>query len=89
MLRVVEDVVDFPLLDDAAEVHHDHVVGHLRDDAEVMRDEHDRHAALALDRAQEVEDLCLRGDVERGRRLVGDEEARIGGKRDRDHRALA
>ena len=39
--------------------------------------------------AEQVEDLGLHGDVERGRRLVGDEQRRLGGERQRDHRALA
>ena len=38
---------------------------------------------------QQVEDLRLRGDVERRRRLVGDQQARIAGQRHRDHRPLA
>ena len=36
-----------------------------------------------------LDDLRLDGDVERGRRLVGDEHARVVGHRHRDHRALA
>ena len=39
--------------------------------------------------AQQVEDLGLHGDVERGRRFVGDEQRRLGRERERDHRALA
>ena len=37
----------------------------------------------------EPEDLRLDGDVERGRRLVRDDDARLAGERERDHRALA
>ena len=57
-----------------ARVHHQHVVGHLRDDAEVVRDHDDRHAELLLEAPQQPEDLRLHGDVERRRRLVGDEQ---------------
>ena len=39
--------------------------------------------------AHQLEDLRLDGDVERGRRLVGDEELGIAGERHRDHDALA
>ena len=42
-----------------------------------------------LQRAQQVEDLRLHGDVERGRGLVGDEQARVADERHRDHHALA
>ena len=38
--------------------------------------------------AQQVEDLGLDGDIERRRRLVGDEERRLRRQRDGDHRAL-
>jgi hypothetical protein len=85
----VEDRVDAALLDHAAEVHHDDVVGHLGDHAEIVRDQHDRHLPLPLDRAQQVEDLRLRGDVQRGRRLVRDQQARVAGECRRDHRPLA
>ena len=42
-----------------------------------------------LQLAQQVEDLRLDRDVERRRRLVGDDERRLAGERDRDHHALA
>ena len=38
---------------------------------------------------QQVEDLGLDGDVERGGRLVGDQQRRLAGQRHRDHHALA
>ena len=39
--------------------------------------------------AQELEDLRLDRDVERRRRLVGDQQLRLAGERHRDHHALA
>ena len=42
-----------------------------------------------LQRGQQVEDLRLDGDVERGGRLVGDQQRRIAGERHGDGRALA
>ena len=38
---------------------------------------------------EQVEDLRLDGHVERRRRLVGDQQLRVAGERDRDHHALA
>ena len=38
---------------------------------------------------KQIEDLLLNGDVERGSRLVGDQELRIAGNGDGDHHALA
>ena len=49
----------------------------------------DRRVRLVLRRLQHLEDLRLDRHVERGRRLVGDQELRLVGDRHRDHRPLA
>ena len=64
------------------------LVGDLGDDAHVVGDEHHRHAVADLQALDQVEDLGLGGDVERGRRLVGDQHLRVAGERHGDHRAL-
>ncbi len=46
-------------------------------------------AGLRPQFAHQIEDLRLDGDVERGGRFVGDQQLRIAGQRDCDHRALA
>ena len=61
----------------------------LRHDAEIVRDQDQRRVALGDEAAQQVEDLRLDRHVERGRRLVGDQQLRLAGERHRDHRALA
>ena len=76
-------------LDDPAGVHHRDVVGDLGDHAEIVRDEDDRGAGLLAQRAHQVEDLRLDRDVERGGRLVGDQQLRPARQRHRDHHALA
>ena len=63
-------------------------VGDLGHDAEIMRDEQDRHAALAAKRIDELQDLRLRRDVERRGRFVGDEEFRLERERHGDHHPL-
>ena len=70
-------------------VHHVHAFAHARDDAEVVRDQDQRRVLLGDELAQQIEDLRLDGDVERSRRLVGDQQLRLAGQRHRDHRALA
>ena len=45
--------------------------------------------SLLLQVEDDVEDLRLDGDVERGGRLVGDQHLRIAGERHGDHHALA
>ena len=84
----LEEGVDRRLLDDPAAVHDDDVVGELGDDAEVVRDHDDRHVELLLQLVHQAQDLRLRRHVERGRRLVGDQELRVVDQRHRDHHAL-
>ena len=88
MQRPVEQLGDGGALDDAAGIHHQHAVGGLGDDAHVVRDDDDRHAELVAQVHQQVEHLRLDGHVERGRRLVGDQQLRPAGERHRDHHAL-
>src|ERR1019366_1062393 len=88
VFRIVKNVIDLSLLDHSTQVHDDDVVGHLCDHAEVVRDEHDGHSPFLLNLSQQIQDLRLGGDVQGRRRLVGDKEARITGKSDRNHRPL-
>ena len=68
---------------------HDHdPVGGLRHHAHVVGDQHQRHAAFALEIQQQVDDLGLDGDVQRRGRLVGDQQAWIAGDRHGDHHPL-
>src|SRR5207253_2214603 len=63
-------------------------VAEIRDDAEVVGDDQHPHATLALQVTDEVEHLRLGRDVERGRRLVGDEELGAAGDGTGDEDAL-
>ena len=89
MARIGEHARSFPSLDDFPLTHDDHVVGDAPDDVEVMGDEQHRHAELGLQVFQEFEDLRLHGDVERGRRLIGDQKIGTIGERHGDHHPLA
>ena len=89
VLGIGKQVGHIGALDDLAGVHHQHLVGDLGDHAEIVGDDQDRHAEPALQVAQEVENLGLDGDVERGRRLVGDQQRRLARQRHGDHDALA
>ncbi len=77
------------LLDDPAGVHHGCVRAGLGDDRQVMRHEDEREAELVGRLGQELEDLRLHHHVERRRRLVGQENARVARERHRDRRSLA
>ena len=61
-------------LDDAAGIHHRDLVGAAGDDAEIVGDQDHRHVPPLLLARQQVEDLRLHRDVERGGRLVGDQQ---------------
>ena len=77
MQRLFEQHLDRRLLDLAAGIHDDDPLGGLGHHAEIVRDQHDGGAGLLLQLEHEIEDLRLDGDVERRRRLVGDQHLRI------------
>ena len=89
MLGRGEHALDRALLDDLAALHHADPVGELAHDAEIVGDEQHRHAEPRLDVFQELQDLRLHRDVERGGRLVGDQQIGLVGERHGDHHALA
>ena len=76
-------------LDDLAGVHHGDPVAGLRDDAQVVGDQQHAHAGFGAQLQDQLQDLVLHRDVERGGRLVGDQQARPAGQRDGDQHALA
>ena len=84
-----EQVVDGRLLHHLARVHHHDARAEIGDHAEVVGDEDHRHPEPRLERSQQVEDLRLHGDVECGRGLVGDQEARLARERECEQGALA
>ena len=88
MLGLLEQGRGGRALHDLSGIHHRHLVANFADHAEVVGNEDDRRAGLGPQLAHQIEDLRLDGHVERGRRLVGDEQLRIARERDGDHRAL-
>src|SRR5580704_825491 len=89
MLRPLEDLLGGSFLDDLARVHDEHALAQTRHNAEVVRDEDDRGAGLLVEVAEQLEDLCLHGHVERGGRLVSDQQVGLVGEPHGDHGALA
>ena len=84
----IEEIVRAPFLHDLASVHDDDLVRHARDDAEVVRDEQDRHAVSKLQLLEQGQDLCLDRDVERRGWLIRDEHGRLASDRYGDHHPL-
>ena len=81
VLRPRQHLVGRAGLDDPPEVHDGDAVGDVLDDRQVVGDEHERDAELALEVADEVQDLGLHEHVERRHRLVGDDQ--VGPERER------
>ena len=77
------------VLDDLAGVHHGDAVAHPGDDAEVVGDQQHGDVEALLQVGEEVEDLGLDRHIERGRRLVGDEQLRLARQGHGDEHALA
>ena len=88
VLGAVEDVLVAALLDRLGRVHDQHVVGRLGDHAEVVRDQDDGAAEVALQLVHQLQDLGLGGHVERRGGLVGDQQVGVVDERHRDHHAL-
>ena len=65
------------------------LLAHLGHNAQVMGDHDDGHAQLVAQVVHQLQDLCLDRHVQRGGRLVGDQQLRLTGQRNGDHNALA
>ena len=76
-------------LHDAAEVHDHDAVGEVAHHAEVVADEEIGEAELLAQADEQVQHLRLDRDVERGDRLVADQEARLHRERAGDADAAA
>ena len=88
ILVLVEDRPGGCVFDDLAAVHDRDVVGHLVDDAEIVRDEQNGGAVFLTQLVHELQDLRLNGHVERRGRLVRDQQLRTAGQRHGDHDTL-
>src|SRR5437879_3164688 len=80
VLRAAIDVVRIGDLDDLAFVHDHHLIGHVFEYGEVVRDEDVAHVVLVLQVLQQVQDLRLDRDIERRYRLVADQHVRLHGE---------
>ena len=85
----VEHLATLTGFDDAAKIHHGDAVGDVAHHRKIVGDEQVGQAKLLLQIFQEVDDLCLDGDVEGGNGLVEDEQIRTQRQRAGDGDALS
>ena len=64
-------------LEHPACIHDDNLIARLRNDPKVVGDQDDGHPLLGLQLHEQRQDLLLGGDVQRGRRLVGEQQLRV------------
>ena len=89
MLRVFVQLVCISDLNNLTEVHNRNALGNVPHNEQIVRDEQIRHAELFLQLFKHVDDLRLNGHVQRGDRLVADDELRVHGKRSCNADSLA
>ena len=89
MGRRVENVGLRAELDQVAGVHDGDAIGDVRDDGEIVRDEEHRQSEFVAEIVEQIEDLLLDRDVERGSGLVRDEQLRAVDDGHGNHDALA
>ena len=83
--------IDFPRgrpLDNAPRIHDVHPVGIAGHDAQVVRDENHRGPVLLAELLHQLQNLGLDGDVQCGRRLVGQYQVGVADQRHGDHHPL-
>ena len=86
--RPGEKVLARRLFEDFPRIHQRHPVGHLLHHRQIVRNQDERHGLFAQQRLQQLEHLRLQRHVERRRRLVGNDDLGLRGKRHGDHDAL-
>src|SRR5439155_17320805 len=89
VLGICEELLRVCPLDDVARVHDVNAVAQPGHDAEIVGDHDDGHVQIVAQSIQEIEDLGLNSDIERGRGLIADDELGLARERHSNHHALA
>ena len=77
MHRILENIQYFSFFHNISGIHNNHVICHLCNDAQVMRDQHDGHIHFLFQLAHLIQNLCLNRYIQRSRRLICDQQLRI------------
>ena len=89
MRRMVKNSIRGAALAHTPAVHNNDLVTHGRNDAQVMCNHDDRHTHLLLQVLHQLQDLRLNGNVQRGRRLIRNQDIRLTAERHGNHDTLA
>ena len=88
MARVREQGHAVRLFDNLAQVHDRDLAAEVLHHSQVMGDEQVGQVEIALQVAQQVDDLCLNGDIESRHRLIAHDQIGLTGQRPRDPDSL-
>ena len=75
--------------DNLAGIHDQDALANTGDHAEVVRNQHQSGIQLTVKPLQQIQYLRLHGDIERGGRFIGEQQAGVAGQRHGDHYPLA
>ncbi|MNS19496.1 hypothetical protein D3C72_512170 [compost metagenome] len=89
VLRRGENRLGAAGFNDQTVVHHRHPVGPLPHDPKVMGNQQQPHGVLFAQLLEQLQDVRLYRDVQRGGRFIGDQQPRVAGHGNRDHHPLA
>ncbi len=89
MLRRAQQGGCSVLFHTAAVLHHGHRVSELSHDAQVVRNKQQAHVQLVAQFAQQLQNLRLHRDVQRGGGFIGNQQFGARQQGHRDHHALA
>ena len=88
VLLPFKNILGRSLLNELACVHDSHLIAHLGDNAEVMRDHDERCAHLFTQLVHHGQHLRLNGDIQSRCRLVSNQQLGLARQRNRDDHAL-
>ena len=89
MRRRAEYLGRCAFFNDPPEIHDEHALAEMAHHVQVVADEKERQTQLRAQVRKQIEDLRLHGNIERGDRLVGNDEIRPARKRAGNSDALA
>ena len=89
MRRLGEEIRDAYVFDNLSRIHDRRLVAGVGHRRQIVRDQDHRHAKFAAKSLEKIKDLRLYHDVERGGRLVADDDLGVTGESHGDHRALS